>query len=806
MEEWPLQDRVQFLPWIAETFKYATQADDGKRSLFVQQKFVRDYLQHGSPYRGLYLRHQLGVGKTCAAIATAEALRSTASSIVVMTTKMLRRNFADEVPACTSPELLRNQQWSFDDMTKTWHPDEKTGINYDSLAPTSQGQIDRQIDMLISKKFKFVHYNGLSKEKIKAMLEGPTNPFDGAVVIIDEVHNFISRVMNKRLVAPIYDKLLDAVDCKIILLSGTPIVNRVAELAYIVNLVQGKTLVHVFKLKSSSTQEDVEDIFKDLKYVDVAKYEPDTRSLKVIFAPNGFELTGPGSVKRVKDSPRNIDALENLLRGRGIATISRATHTALPLPDDVDVFDKMFVDWERCMITNPMLLQRRMVGAISSFNRLDPAMFATVSHINIVHADLSPLQFVKYALLRHEERRRERNVQRLKARVAGKQRAGEDNLGQVYRTFSLALCTFAFPEEIVRPFKFQMRLDGAHELDIDKEYDDALSSAVKRIKAEMPDCLRRSANLMLHSPKFAAILDRIDASPGPALVYSQFRRAEGVGLLSATLDLNGWSEFRLQKNRDAWVYGQTPIVGKRYMILRTEEDEECNRLMLHIFNNELSELPSVTRASLPASGNLHGEIATVLMITASGAEGISLKNVRQVHMLEPFWNHVRLDQVIGRAVRAKSHMGLPEVERHVDVFLYLANFTSIQREDHAIMRQDKGLTSDQYVHGVAMKKKLLTDQALGLINAASVDCMVHAMNPDEASLCLRPPKVIDIHARYRTALFNEDHDDAAYAKRTTKLAPVEVAGTKYYLDTESGVLYDYEKLRGDNVLVQVGQV
>ena len=37
------------------------------------------------------------------------------------------------------------------------------------------------------------------------------------------------------------------------------------------------------------------------------------------------------------------------------------------------------------------------------------------------------------------------------------------------------------------------------------------------------------------------------------------------------------------------------------------------------------------------------------MITQSGSEGISLKNVRQVHLLEPYWNMIRMDQVIGRA-------------------------------------------------------------------------------------------------------------------------------------------------------------
>ena len=45
--------------------------------------------------------------------------------------------------------------------------------------------------------------------------------------------------------------------------------------------------------------------------------------------------------------------------------------------------------------------------------------------------------------------------------------------------------------------------------------------------------------------------------------------------------------------------------------------------------------------------NKMGNIIKVLMITSSGAEGISLMNVRGVHIMEPYWNRVRIEQVIG---------------------------------------------------------------------------------------------------------------------------------------------------------------
>jgi SNF2 family DNA or RNA helicase len=58
----------------------------------------------------------------------------------------------------------------------------------------------------------------------------------------------------------------------------------------------------------------------------------------------------------------------------------------------------------------------------------------------------------------------------------------------------------------------------------------------------------------------------------------------------------------------------------------------------------------------------------VLLITSAGAEGLDLKNTRSVIILEPFWHTSRIQQVIGRAVRYKSHETLPESERYVDVY------------------------------------------------------------------------------------------------------------------------------------------
>lgn len=59
----------------------------------------------------------------------------------------------------------------------------------------------------------------------------------------------------------------------------------------------------------------------------------------------------------------------------------------------------------------------------------------------------------------------------------------------------------------------------------------------------------------------------------------------------------------------------------------------------------------------------------VLLISDAGKEGLDLKNTTQLHVVEPAWNEEKIQQVIGRVVRYKSHTG---DRRHVDVFRYVA--------------------------------------------------------------------------------------------------------------------------------------
>ena len=170
-----------------------------------------------------------------------------------------------------------------------------------------------------------------------------------------------------------------------------------------------------------------------------------------------------------------------------------------------------------------------------------------------------------------------------------------------------------------------------------------------------------------------------------------------------------------------------------------------------------------------STNNFYGEIIKVLMITASGAEGISLKNTRYVHIIEPYWHPVRIEQVIGRARRICSHQDLPVELRTVQVFLYLMTFTEDQISDDKSLqlRLKDGskfddsipVTSDEALYEISTIKETISKQLLKAITESSMDCTIY--NPPGKKnpvSCFSSGKTNPNSFSYKPSISNEESD------------------------------------------------
>ena len=145
--------------------------------------------------------------------------------------------------------------------------------NFDILDKNAQKIIAEQIQDLINQRFRFVRYTGLSVEKTEALLK--ETDFEESVVIIDEAHNFISRTLNESaIITPIYQAILKAKSCKVVALSGTPMINQPVEIAILMNLLRGSMERIQIPLKVAGGWDELKmtNVFRTIPDVDTIEF------------------------------------------------------------------------------------------------------------------------------------------------------------------------------------------------------------------------------------------------------------------------------------------------------------------------------------------------------------------------------------------------------------------------------------------------------------------------------------------------------------------------------------------------------
>ena len=229
----------------------------------------------------------------------------------------------------------------------------------------------------------------------------------------------------------------------------------------------------------------------------------------------------------------------------------------------------------------------------------------------------------------------------------------------------------------------------------------------------------------IESAKFSAILERVNAHRGQlGLIYSQFVGLGGLSSLARFLDQNGY------RDNYAIISGEVPVEERSAIIARFSEPT-----------------------------NMYAEHIALLLVSSTGAEGIDLKNVRHVHILEPYWNLGRIKQVKARAIRNGSHIDLPPNERNVATYMYVAiapEATAMteataapQADNHSVPTEP---TSDEQLYTSARKSQLLIDSFESAIHEVSIECAINHTATDRPSHCR-------ICAPSGTRLFTDNIDD-----------------------------------------------
>ena len=369
----------------------------------------------------------------------------------------------------------------------------------------------------------------------------------------------------------------------------------------------------------------------------------------------------------------------------------------------------------------------------------------TLNALQLVPIEMSDTQFGAYAEKRQIELMRE-DKEKTKRQLAkhapktGKDKDSHATLTSSYRVDTRQLCNFVFPktdkdEQEADKTKLQddvdktvlQEADDKEELD-EEEKNEQLEekkvenqSKIKYLQLSQPDNARTylaAASLPTYSAKYDTIMKTILKEKNLLHLVYTFFIYSGSRIFKLILEQNNYVQLRLKKQNNTWVVdlnGMDPtkyLATPKFILHDGDTHADERNALLDIFNGHWEKYPAVCQTfgvdhrlfvgldsaaaaekltkfrQLHATNGGFGKI-NVCIISKTGSDGISLKNVRMVHLTEPHWHLVRLEQVIGRARRINSHQDFAKpADRYVQVRLYLSVITKPQLDNFKKLAND----------------------------------------------------------------------------------------------------------------------
>lgn len=229
-------------------------------------------------------------------------------------------------------------------------------------------------------------------------------------------------------------------------------------------------------------------------------------------------------------------------------------------------------------------------------------------------------------------------------------------------------------------------------------------------------------NIGKYSKKIKNIIDIVKKSEGIVFIYSQYIKS-GIIPLAFALEQAGYSKFNSEpilsydKKHTPLSYDGTRMTSKNkssfkkgnYIILSSSEKLSSNM----IEELKISKMPE----------NNRGQNIKIILGTSVASEGLDFKNIRMIHIMDP-WHHLnRLEQVVGRGIRYCSHIELPKEDRNVMVYLHVTqNANNIEE------------TTDISIYRYAEKKAINIGEIELILKKNSIDCNLFNKPEDESGL------------------------------------------------------------------------
>lgn len=670
--------------------------------LTPHQNFVKNFLSSNTPYNSLLLYHGLGSGKTCSAIGVAEEARNYMKQIGIL----------KKIIIIASPNVQDNFKLQLFDERKLkyengmWNINSCVGnnllneINPTSLKDIPKSKIVSQIKSLINKFYKFMGYTQFAnfvtdntsvqeyeKEKRERIKIKKINAlFDNRTIVIDEVHNIRiaddNKDGNKKCAELLMEIVKKGNNIRLLLLSATPMYNSHEEIIWLTNLMNlndNRSTIRMSDIFDANglfinEKDKGEELLKRklTGYISYIRGENPYLFPVRIYADNNDWSSNklikmPTNQLNGKKISKPMEHIQDMIFFNSIGDYQKKGYTFILQTirkNYKEIFlkisDKNNTDYK----SNDVLFD-----AMDTFGYL--ILQKLVEALNIVYPTF-------------DFKNESDNVYAMESLV------GKTGLNQIMR-YKTHDWTKGEPYYLNYNFDY-----------INNNYGNIFSES----------------ELYKYSAKMAKICEIIKKSEGIILIYSQYIDGGAVPM-GLALEEMGFTRFGTESyTKPLFKAREDPIEPIDSITMEKKSNYSGNnfeqaKYMMITGDKTYSPANDNDIKYLNDPSNKYGKNVKVVIISRAAGEGIDFKNIRQIHILEPWFNLNRIEQIIGRGVRNLSHCGLPFNERNVEIFL------------HGTLLPNSEEATDLYIYRLAEQKSIKIGRITRLMKEIAVDCLLN---------------------------------------------------------------------------------
>ena len=637
------------------------------------QMFVRNFLSFQTPYNGLLLFHGLGTGKTCSSIQVCEDMRTyynqlgIKKKILIIASPVVQENYKLQLFDSRKLKLI-NGLWNIKSCTGNKFIKEVNPMNMKGLTKT---KIIRQIDKIIRQSYEFMGYIEFANKINKLVKSNKGNTTD-------------PEKAKKRKISAIKREFSDRL----------------------------LVIDEVHNVRSSAKKGKVRRTIQNLK--ELVMYSQNMKLLLLTATPmfnNYSEIVWLANLLNLNDNrfPINISDVFNsngtfLMDGDeeiGKNLLIQKLTGYVSYVSGENPFSFPYRIWPS-EYNNPNSLKKLLSSDDWDYPN---------TQINNLEID-TPIQHLDLVITTlHEEQNKAYNYIIAKSKEKYPQ-LNEPKSGIQYTVIDSPeqALNIIYPHENLDDgtidYKGLIGKTGLRRImHYDKESKKKFKYSQKifdKFGAIFNSDEKENSPLRKYSAKIYSIIETIKKSEGIILIYSSYIDG-GCVPIALALEEIGITRYG-DRSRSLFEKPPTPSIGRYVMITGDKQLSPSNKKELKVCTE---------------SGNINGEKVKVIIISRAGSEGLDFKNIRQVHILEPWYNMNRADQTIGRGVRNKSHCNLPFSKRNVQIFLYGSQLLDSKVEP-----------IDLYVYRLAEKKSIQIGKITRLLKEIAVDCLININQQD----------------------------------------------------------------------------